>query len=170
MAFSQQHYQQFADILKKMTSRKDQEELAIGLIKIFKADNPRFDSFKFLKAAGIEENPRIYKASYPTESKVNESFGNVGMKLVELLPTGKIEGRTGFVREAPIKESSAPVAGASYAGNYGSQKKSYDLFKFRVGDYTVFVATIDGKVASNGKMPYFWSNGEDAMNQIAKWR
>lgn len=99
MAFSRQHYVKFADILKKMTDRKSQMYLAVELLKLFKADNPRFDMWQFLDAAGIEYSPALQSAMKegvsPTGGKkpfkVNESFDTLGVKLVSLLPAGQIE-------------------------------------------------------------------------------
>ncbi len=71
-----------------------------------------------------------------------------------------------------IKESSAPIAGASYIGTFESGGgTNYDVFQFRVGDYKVYVAALpNGKVANDGKMPWFWSSERDAAKQISKWR
>ncbi len=85
--FSRQHYQKFAEIIKKM-SGKDQELLATELITMFRKDNPRFNAEQFAKAAGLEGNTRLHNVIYAHESKVNESFG--AMKLTPLLPVGRI--------------------------------------------------------------------------------
>jgi len=91
MAFSRQHFQKFADLLKKMHG-KDQEMLATELIQMFREDNPRFDAERFAKAAGLEGNTRLHNVVMNVkEGKVNESFDNLGMKLVELLPTAQIK-------------------------------------------------------------------------------
>ena len=110
--YTRADFEHIARIIKKFTSPKDKEIAVIEFIKVFKADNPRFDSAKFLQAAGMESNQRTASVESVSPSggkssfKVNESFDNVGMKLVELLPTGKIEGRKTFVREAPIDRAS----------------------------------------------------------------
>ena len=99
MAFSRQHFQKFAEILKKMSDRKSQLLLAAELIKMFKQDNSRFETDKFLKAAGMEDSPALQDAMKegvsPTGGKksfkVNESFDNfLGTKLVTLLPAAQI--------------------------------------------------------------------------------
>ena len=111
MSFSRQHYQKFAELLKRMKSKSDKELFANALIQLFKADNPRFDAERFI--AAINENTQLKGTKLsPTGGKksfrINESFEKLGMKLVELLPTGKIEGRKTFVREAPISRNENP--------------------------------------------------------------
>lgn len=70
-----------------------------------------------------------------------------------------------------IKEGSAPLAGAVYVSSSLSQsRKVYDIFMFRVGDFKVYVATVDGKVANDGELPWFFKSDRDAARQIAKWR
>lgn len=88
------------------------------------------------------------------------------MKLIPLLPVGKIE------PHKSLSESSRPLADASYVGSFASHGGThYDLFKFRVGNYKVFVAALpNGDVANDGKMPWFWPSERDAAKQIAKWR
>lgn len=79
--FTRQHYQKFADILKKM-SGKDKDMLAQELITMFQADNRLFNAKKFAEVAGVK-----------LPAKVNESFDGFGMKLMPLLPVGRIESR-----------------------------------------------------------------------------
>jgi hypothetical protein len=69
--FSRQHYQKFAEILKKMHG-KDQEMLATELITMFKQDNPRFNAEMFAKAAGLEGNTRLHNVIYAHEGVVKE--------------------------------------------------------------------------------------------------
>ena len=70
-----------------------------------------------------------------------------------------------------IKEGSAPVAGASYMSSSLSQsRKVYDIYMFRVGDFKVYVASIDGEVANDGELLWFFKSDRDAARQIAKWR
>lgn len=59
---SKKHYQQVADILKKVRDmRKDEESLetlnhvAHELCIMFKMDNSNFKGFKFLEACGIKD-------------------------------------------------------------------------------------------------------------------
>ena len=73
--FSRQHYQKFAEILKKMHG-KDQELLATELIHMFKQDNPRFNAEMFAKAAGLEGNTRLHNVIFAHESAQHEQFGS----------------------------------------------------------------------------------------------
>lgn len=100
-AFSRQHFKIFAELIKKMQNRKEQETLAIELLKMFKADNPRFDSAKFLQAAGIESNTRTapFEHTSPTGGKtafatpLKEAFeGFSSTKITPLLPVGLTAG------------------------------------------------------------------------------
>ena len=69
--FSRQHYQKFAEILKKMHGA-DQELLATELITMFRTDNPRFDAEKFAQASGLDGNTKLHNVIFAHESVVKE--------------------------------------------------------------------------------------------------
>lgn len=245
MAFSKQHYIKVANILKKFNG-KGIEELVNELVTMFREDNPRFDTDRFLEASGFAGNTRIKSnenisstgGKTPFKKMVNEAFENFGMRLMPMLPviikmeprtkltedlvskiiafedgtlddkgtldlfselirTGKawtLQGSYGRAAKSlidggyldkhgkilkkvnesleSITEGSAPIATASHVGDYNTQTQVYSLWKFKVGNITVFVSTTpDGSVArSTENMPWFWTSEKEAAKQIAKWR
>ena len=50
---TRKHYRQAAQMLQAVTSSADRENVAVFLVALFKADNPRFDVDTFLGAAGF---------------------------------------------------------------------------------------------------------------------
>jgi hypothetical protein len=55
---TRKNYQEIADAIKANVSYDDNgipERIAYDLIPIFKRDNSRFDSYKFLKACGVAD-------------------------------------------------------------------------------------------------------------------
>lgn len=53
---SKKHFQMFASSIERMTNTDDAEHMARVCVEIFKADNSRFDSARFFKACGLNEN------------------------------------------------------------------------------------------------------------------
>jgi len=107
---TRQHYQAFAEMVRKVRDRKDQEQLVIEMIRLFKKENSQFQPGKFVEAVGIEETPHLSKVMHhegtsPTGGKksfkMNEAFEGMKMKLGPLLPVAQLEARGTLVREAP---------------------------------------------------------------------
>ena len=55
-------------------------------------------------------------------------------------------------------------------GCYGSQTKSYKLYRIRIRNFSVYYAEINDKVARHEDGPWLWNSVSEAMTQIAKWR
>ena len=52
-AFTKQHFELFADMLKNISDNDTRNDYADRLVAMFAKDNPRFDKETFLKAAGV---------------------------------------------------------------------------------------------------------------------
>ena len=52
-AFTQRHFVAMANMIKELPDPISKQELVDRLISMFKADNPRFDTNRFKKAAGL---------------------------------------------------------------------------------------------------------------------
>ena len=52
-SFTQRHFIAVASMLKELPDPISKQELVDRLISMFKADNPRFDTNRFKKAAGL---------------------------------------------------------------------------------------------------------------------
>ena len=50
---TKKHFQVFADAIKKIEDRETAKDIAEVCIDVFEDLNPRFDSIRFLKAAGF---------------------------------------------------------------------------------------------------------------------
>ncbi len=77
---TKKHFQLFADAIKAIDNAREAKRTAHNAAEVFKAENSRFDSARFFKACGLDENgtTRLFKASMldeneqkPTPKKLN---------------------------------------------------------------------------------------------------
>jgi len=177
-SFSRKHYEKIAGILKVLPDGSAKDTAVRSFLNVFREDNSRFDQYRFLKAVGYKDKEIDSKFGLGlNESRSFDGFGSavvpvnsIGMtsesgtlRLRNALPSPKIPKK--------LDEGSGPTSNASYVDDYESQTTTYQLWKIRIGDLDVYVATLDtGKVANNGKLPWVWSSEREAAKQIAKWR
>jgi len=71
-AFTKQHFELFADMLKSISDNDTRDDYASRLVAMFEKDNPRFNKEMFLQAAGIDTADEKTELVYDEHGSVHQ--------------------------------------------------------------------------------------------------